>query len=36
METTDRLKKYLEDIINAIENIEITTNGLSLQVYQKI
>ena len=36
MEATDRLRKYLEDIINAIDNIEITTNGLSPQSYQKL
>ncbi len=35
MEATDRLRKYLDDIVNAIDNIQITTNGLSPQSYQK-
>ncbi len=35
MEASDKLKKYLGDILDAIDNIDITTNGLSPQAYQK-
>ncbi len=35
MEANVRLKKYLLDIVDAIDNIDITTNGLSPQSYQK-
>ena len=35
MEANERLKKYLEDITNAIDNIFITTESISPQSYQK-
>ena len=31
MEEKEKLKKYLEDILHAIENIDITTKGLVLK-----